>query len=209
MTAALACPAFSPPPHPEADLLSRLRAGDEDAYEAVVATHTGRLLAVARRFLRSEEDSADAVQEAFVSMFRALPSFRGVALLGTWLYRILVNVCGMKLRSRARRPSASLDQVVLATEDDTAVPLSRAETRARVRACIDQLPENHRNVLILRDIEGHDTETTAALLNIRPGAVKTRLHRARQALRRLLDPLFAEEAIDHPDHHGALARRRS
>src|SRR5262245_46119317 len=96
----------------EALLLCRIRAGDEDACATLVRQNAGRMLAVARRFLRCEEDRADAVQDAFLSAFRALDSFEGQSTLATWLHRILVNVCLMKLRSRSHRYSQALDELL-------------------------------------------------------------------------------------------------
>jgi RNA polymerase sigma-70 factor (ECF subfamily) len=164
------------------------------------------MLAVARRFLGCEADSDDAVQDAFVSAFQSLDTFAGNARLATWLHRIVVNHCLMKLRQRKRRRTVSLDGL-LPTFDETGhhtrpvTPwaqhpeerLSQAETRAQVRASIDRLPEPYRVVLLLRDIEERDTEETAELMGISRAAVKTRLHRARQALRTLLEPVFAQE----------------
>lgn len=187
----------------EDQILARLRAGEEDACAALVHTHGGRLLAVARRLLRSDEDGQDAVQEAFLLAFRALGSFQGNSSLGTWLHRILVNVCLTKLRSRSRHPEVPLDDLLPAFDetghhvrpvaewsDQADRHLARAETRAQVRACIDRLPESYRTVVLLRDIEELDTDQTAHLLGLSPGAVKTRLHRARQALRALLEPVL-------------------
>jgi RNA polymerase sigma-70 factor (ECF subfamily) len=198
---------FAREPSDEAELLARLRAGDARACEAFVRQHGGRMLAVARRLLRSEEDCADAVQDAFVAAFRSLHSFEGQSSLGTWLHRIVVNTCLMKLRSRSRKRDVPIDDL-LPTFDETGyhsqpirpwgdqalARLTRAETCAQVRACIDELPEPYREVLLLRDIEELDTEQTAQHLGINPGAVKTRLHRARQALRTLLEPVVLGEA---------------
>jgi RNA polymerase sigma-70 factor, ECF subfamily len=185
----------------DAEMLARVRAGDEIACEALVRHHGWRMLAVARRLLRSEEDSADAVQDAFLSAFRSLDGFEGNAALGTWLHRIVVNACLMKMRSRSRSREVRIDDV-LPTFDDTGhhsrpvrpwdhqalARLTQAETRAHVRAGIARLPTSYREILLLRDIEELDTEQTAQELGIAPGAVKTRLHRARQALRTLLEP---------------------
>jgi RNA polymerase sigma-70 factor (ECF subfamily) len=186
----------------EMELRERIWAGDEGACEELVRRHAGRMLAVARRFLRSEEDSADAVQDAFLAAFRSLDGFAGHSALGTWLHRIVVNVCLMRLRARSRSREVQIEDL-LPTFDETGhhtrpvrswneegiSRLSRAETRVQVRACIDRLPERYRQVLLLRDIEEFDTDHTAQHLGISPGAVKTRLHRARQALRTLLEPL--------------------
>jgi RNA polymerase sigma-70 factor (ECF subfamily) len=160
------------------------------------------MLVLARRFLRTEEDSADAVQDAFLSAFRSLEGFEGNSALGTWLHRIVVNVCLMKLRARSRSREVRIDdllptfdqsghhsQPVRAWDGEAMARLTRAETRAHVWSCIDRLPGAYREVLLLRDIEELDTEQTAQLLGINPGAAKTRLHRARQALRTLLEPI--------------------
>ena len=185
----------------EGQLLTRVRAEDERACETLVRRHTGRMLAVARRFLRSEEDSADAVQDAFLAAFRALDGFEGNSSLGTWLHRIVVNHCLMRLRSRSRSREVRIEDLLpkfdesghhlhsVSTWDDGGLArLTRAETRGEIRACIERLPFAYREVLLLRDIEELDTEETARQLGINCGAVKTRLHRARQALRALLEP---------------------
>lgn len=186
----------------ETALLTLLRDGDAAAFERLVREYSGRMLSVTRRFLANEEDAQDAVQEAFLSAFKALDRFEGQSRLGTWLHRIAVNAALMKLRTRKSRPTErSADdllpkfledghQAVPAVEwrDGGLAALERSETRALVRRSIDALPESFRIVLLLRDIEEKDTEETAELLGMTPNAVKTRLHRARQALRTLLDP---------------------
>lgn len=184
-------------------LLARLRAGDAAAYDEFVRAHSPRMLAVTRRILNSEEDAKDAVQDAFVSAFRGLASFEGGSLLSTWLHRIAVNAALMKLRTRKRKPERSIETLLPQYLEDghhaedfqewnlpVDRKLMRAETRAVVRQCIGELPDNYRTVLILRDIEELDTDETAERLGMTPNAVKIRLHRARQALRTLLDPHF-------------------
>jgi RNA polymerase sigma-70 factor, ECF subfamily len=190
-------------PASERGLLDRLRSGDAIAFEELVRTAGPRLLSTTRRMLRNEEDARDAVQEAFLSAFRALAGFDGECQLATWLHRIAVNAALMKMRRRRRRPEASIEEL-LPTFDDTGhhlssiepwrpeplVELERAEVRDSVRAAIDRLPEAYRTVLLLRDIEEMNTEETARVLGVTENAVKVRLHRARQALRTLLDPIF-------------------
>jgi RNA polymerase sigma-70 factor (ECF subfamily) len=185
-------------------LLSRLRGGDEAAYRELVRENAGRMLAVARRMLRCESDAEDAVQEAFAQAHRALPRFEGQALLSTWLHRIVVNACLMRLRKQRRRRETSIEELLPSfAEDghredagdpwprDALAELEAHEVRAAVRKAIDCLPERHRCVLVLRDIEGLSSEEVAEQLGIRADAVKMRLHRARQALRSLLDPQLA------------------
>ncbi len=185
----------------EGQLLARLRAREDAAYEELVRSQGGRMLAVARRFLDSEEDARDAVQDAFLSAFRSVDRFEGHARLSTWLHRIVVNAALMKLRTRRRKPEKSIEELLPRFLEDghlaePAVPwrgsnpseAEQRELRNLVLHQIQNLPENYRNVLLLRDIEGLDTEETARAVGASPNAVKTRLHRARLALRGLLEP---------------------
>lgn len=181
-------------------LVKALQAGEEAAYEQLVRRHTPRMLAVARRFLQHEQDAQDAVQDAFLSAFKAIDKFKGDSKLSTWLHRIVVNAALMKIRGRQRKPERPIEDLLPKFKEDGhqakrteawAVTIDTAvqdrETREFVRRKIDELPESYRTVLLLRDIEEHSTDETARLLGITPGAVKTRLHRARLALRELID----------------------
>lgn len=195
--------ASATPVDDEATLIAQLRAGDETAFEQVVRAYGGRLLAVARRIVGSEEDARDVVQDAFLNAFRSLDRFEGNAKLSTWLHRIVVNAALMKLRTRKRKPEQSIETLLPAFLDDghheerfqswdepVDKLMERAENRELVRKQIDALPEGYRTVLVLRDIEGLDTEETANVLGLSVNATKIRLHRARQALRTLLAPHF-------------------
>jgi RNA polymerase sigma-70 factor (ECF subfamily) len=183
----------------ETNLLQRLRLGDEAAFEQLVGTYSGRMLAVARGLLRNEEDARDVVQSAYVSAFRGLPTFKGTSRLSTWLHRIVVNGALMRLRSRRRKPEESIEVLLPAfLEDghhsdnfsDWAAQADRLleskQMRQVVRTAIAELPESHRAVLVLRDIEDMTTEEAAVALGISTNAVKIRLHRARQALATLV-----------------------
>jgi RNA polymerase sigma-70 factor (ECF subfamily) len=164
------------------------------------------MMTVARRFLRHEHQAADAVQDAFIAAFKAIDNFAQDSHLWTWLYRITVNACLMKIRSASRARTVSIEDC-LPTFDETGHHTHhprtwnedahdiacRAELREQVRDCIDQLPESYRTVLLLRDIEQRDTDETAQILGCTTANVKTRLHRARQALRTLLEPVMAEQ----------------
>jgi RNA polymerase sigma-70 factor (ECF subfamily) len=185
--------------------LEALRRGDEAAYEALVREHTPRLLALARRYLPEEHDAHDVVQEAFLQAFRGLDRFDGQARLSTWLHRITINCALMKLRARSRRPECKLEDLLprfvedghhaapiaawSAPEDGT---LERAELCAAVRRAIAGLPEPYRDVLVLRDLEGLSTLEAARVIGENENTTKIRLHRARLALRALLDPLLRE-----------------
>jgi RNA polymerase sigma-70 factor (ECF subfamily) len=184
----------------EPALLQGLREGKPDAYETLVRTYTPRMLAVARRMMSTDEDARDVVQEAFLNAFRAMGKFEGQAKLSTWLHRIVVNAALMKLRTRRRKPEESLEPLLPTFKengghaekftqwDESADQIAeREETRQVVRDAILSLPETYREVLILRDIEEMSTDETARALGITANAVKIRLHRARLALRTLLD----------------------
>src|SRR5579863_6868965 len=96
----------------EVALVSRVRSREPAACEILVRTYGGQLLATARRYLRCEQDCADAVQETFIAAFQAIARFEGNSKLATWLHRILVNACLMKLRGRARQPEVSIDELL-------------------------------------------------------------------------------------------------
>jgi RNA polymerase sigma-70 factor (ECF subfamily) len=184
----------------EAQLLAQLRAGDSDAFGLVVERYGGRMLATARRFLNNEHDAEDAVQEAFASALRALDRFNGDAMFSTWLHRIVVNAALVQLRSKRRRAEQPIENLLPRFDQDGAwidepvtwtdasqTILERRDSRQIVRRCIGSLPEIYRSVVLLRDIEELDTEETARSLAITPNTVKVRLHRARQALKRLIE----------------------
>jgi RNA polymerase sigma-70 factor (ECF subfamily) len=200
--------------------LAALQAGDDRAFERLVRAHVGRLHAVALRLLQNPADADEVVQEGFLSAYRNLPSFRGEARLETWLHRIVVNAALQRLRRRKHRIESAgrVEDGVDGTDEGMGVDVdellprfsengypehfhrpwvqtteelaTRAETREQVRRMIDKLPDNYRTVLILRDIEELDTSAVSELLELTPGTVKVRLHRARQALRNLLEHEF-------------------
>jgi RNA polymerase sigma-70 factor (ECF subfamily) len=189
----------------EPALLARMQAGDDGAFETCVRAYSGQLLAVARRILSHEEDARDAVQDAFLSAFKGIGRFEGLSRIGTWLHRIVVNAALSRLRTRQRRPEMSIEDMLPHFGEgehqiDPPTPwkttsvaiLQRQEMRDVVQGCINRLPETYRIVLLLRDIEGLSTEEAAQMLDTTIGVVKTRLHRARQALRTLLAPYFRE-----------------
>ena len=197
---------FSPPkatpPSTDAILVAGLRSGNQHAFEEMVRRFGGRLLATARRYLRSEADACDALQDAFLCVFKSIDTFKGDSQLSTWLHRILLNSALMHLRAKRRCAEAdgiAIDELLprfdaagsWIDERSHSAPahvlFQASETRAMVRRCIDLLPDNYRIVLILRDIEELATEEVASLLDVTPSNIKVRLHRARQALKALLE----------------------
>lgn len=187
----------------EAVLVERLKAGDERAFEALVRRESGRLLAAARRLVRDEAAAHDCVQEAFLSAYRAIDSFEPRSSVGAWLHRITVNAALMRLRKERRLAETPIDDLLPSFDADgwrrdmVDVPkgdpeseLERRRIREFVRARIDMLPDGYRTALVLRDLEGWSTREAAEALGIAEGAMKVRLHRARAALKRLIEPLW-------------------
>lgn len=196
-------------PDDERELLERLRSGDDGAFEQLVRNTTPRLLAVARRITGNDEDARDAVQEGFISAFRALGKFEGHSRLSTWLHRIVVNAALMRLRSKRLKPEESIEDLLpvydargyhvdepstwdaIRVEDvERGEDAPPSATTKLVREALDRLPETYRTVLLLRDIEGLDTQETADALGVTANAVKIRLHRARQAFKTLVEREF-------------------
>ncbi len=189
----------------EQPLIDALRRGENGAYERLIRDFGPRMLAVAKRVVRSETDAEEAVQDAFISAFRAIGSFEGGAKLSTWLHRITVNAALMRLRKAGRIREASIDALLPSFSEEgyarrrpsawrsgDGAELSGEETRALVMEAIDKLPEAYRVVIMMRDVDGLSTLQAAQMLGDTETAVKVRLHRARLALRELLDPHMAE-----------------
>ncbi len=188
----------SPRPVSDDSFVRRLRAGDGEAFEALVRRESPRLLAVARRLLRNEEDAKDAVQDGFVSAFRSLDDFGGRCQVSTWLHRITVNAALMKLRTRRRKPEDSIEDLLPSFLEDGhharhphewrdtgEALLSSQEDREFVRAAIDRLPEMQAHL----DHVVADAERPGHLGRVELLDVAQQQH-ARQALRTLLAPRF-------------------
>ena len=173
--------------------LVRLAAGgDEDAFAALVRRYEDKVYGLALRVLDSPEDAADAAQEAFLSAWRGLPAFRGEAGFSTWLYRLTMNAAVDSLRrNRRQRGQLSLDDGERAPDlaDGGPGPQERAEhaeLREAVAAGLTQLSDDHRQVLVLREVRGLRYEEIAQVLALDLGTVKSRIARARTALRKIL-----------------------
>ncbi|MCB9840397.1 MAG: sigma-70 family RNA polymerase sigma factor [Phycisphaeraceae bacterium] len=193
----------------EADLVRRLKAGQDEAFEELVRSLTPRLLAVARRATRTEADAEDAVQDAFLSAFKAIGLFDGRSTLSTWLHRIVVNAALMKARKASTRRETSIEALLPTFEGGHHTASPRAwtgvgsggdvtegggvgiERRRALWEAIARLPEEFRDVLLMRDVEQMESKAVAAALGISDALVRQRLHRARQALVKMLEPVMA------------------
>lgn len=172
--------------------VARLRDGCTETLREVVEAFTERLSAVVGGILRDRDAVEDVVQETFVKAFYRIQSFKGTSSLYTWLYRVAVNASKDYIKSRRRRPAASLEDLPTPA---TLLPsagrppiegLEQREVRIRVHAAIARLPMRFRTVLALREIEGMAYHDIAAVLNLSLGTVESRLFRARRRLRTLL-----------------------
>ncbi|MBE2998130.1 RNA polymerase sigma factor SigM [Nocardiopsis sp. HNM0947] len=172
------------------ELLTRHADGDDQAFAVLVRRHRERLWAVAVRIMADPEEASDALQDAFLSAFRAAGRFRGEAQVSTWMHRIVVNACHDRLRRRKVRPATptegeTLD--VLANDQDlrggtTHDHASRTETRLVVRDALEHLPLDQRMALTLVDMLGYRVEEAAEILEVASGTVKSRCARGRSKL---------------------------
>jgi RNA polymerase sigma-70 factor (ECF subfamily) len=178
----------------ERELVARLQLGEEAAYETLVRSHGPRMLALARRYFATQDDAEDVLQSAFVLVFRFIGRFEGQSRLSTWLHRIVVNCSLMRIRTRARHPEvlfhlgdlenscvsgafrgkSSLDELV------------HRETRERVRAAVDRLPDSVRPAVALCALGGVSLSDSSRLIGAPRTAVKAALGRGRTALRTML-----------------------
>ncbi len=190
-------------------LVARARAKDEAAFEELVGRYENKLYRLAMRFVRNETDAQEILQDAFLSAWRNLPTFEGRAQFGSWMYRVTVNAALMLLRSRNRHPEVAVDDVEPSALNDAVAEsgqmmrsnadwaqrpddqLQSEQLRKHIQTAADALPEGLRTVFLLRDVEELSTEDTAELLGLSVPAVKTRLHRARLALREAIGHYFA------------------
>ena len=196
----------APPAAEEETELSKLRRGFTSATEKFVRENIGWMLSVARRMLRDNAQAEDCVQDAFSSIFKNLESFRGDSSLKTWMHRIVANQALMVLRRNKRLNEAPIDDLLpvfdergcreeerWTTFETPESLMERSQTRETVTALIDKLPDNYRTILLLRDIEEMSNSEVAELMNLTETNVKVRVHRARAALKKLLEPLLRGE----------------
>ncbi len=190
----------------DADLVARLKAGDQLAYGELVEQNANRIYRVALRMLGNEADAEDVLQETFLSAFKSIDRFEGRASLSTWLYRIATNAALMRLR-RKEPVQVSVDEPIERDDGDLmprqffdfcCLPeetLLREEAQAEMLRAVDELTPALRSVFVLRDIEGLSTQETADALDLSISAVKSRLMRARLKLRERLSRYFAQGPV--------------
>ena len=173
-------------------IVQRVLEGDTNAFEELVLEYEKKVYNVALRMLNNSEDAADMTQEAFIKAYNSLSGFRGDSKFSVWLTRIVSNLCLDFMRSRNRRPTVSLsmededgEDVQLDIADTSQSPeqlLERSLTRESVRRGLQSLPEDYREILLLREIQGFSYEEIAGTLDLETGTVKSRIFRARKRL---------------------------
>jgi RNA polymerase sigma-70 factor (ECF subfamily) len=194
------------------DLVQRVQAGDTAAFRALFDKYHRRAFAVAMGVVKNQDDALDAVQEAFVKVHKNIHKFQGSSSFYTWLYRIVMNVSIDHVRRTSRRKSLDFDERALHEESEVAgdgalVPsvtdanpgkaALRRELGGAIQAALQELPEHHRAVIVLREIEGMSYEEMAEALEVPKGTVMSRLFHARKKMQAALAPyLTGEEASE-------------
>ncbi len=184
------------------ELVSASRDGDRGAFERLVRRHQGRMMNIAFRMTGDYEEACETVQDTFLSAYRSIKKFRGDAKFSTWLYGICINHAKTRVGQRGRRSVFEVTSADLEREDCNDAParpgstfeptdlhasaveqLERKALQERIQRCISDLDPEQREVVVLRDIEGFSYEEIVAMLHLPEGTVKSRLFRARDALR--------------------------
>jgi RNA polymerase sigma-70 factor (ECF subfamily) len=192
------------------DLVQRVQAGDSAAFRALFDKYHRRAFAVAMGVVKNEDDALDAVQEAFVKVHRSIHKFEGSSSFYTWLYRIVMNVSIDHVRRTSRRKNLDFDERTLHEESEVAgdgalVPsitdanpskaILRRELGSAIQAALQELPEHHRAVIVLREIEGMSYEEMAEALDVPKGTVMSRLFHARKKMQTALAPYLSGKAV--------------
>ena len=186
-------------------LVDKVKNGEYQAFESLVTRYESKVYRLAIRMLRHPQDAEDALQETFLQVYRGLPGFEGRSAFSTWLFRLATNACLMKIRHRATEPSKLLPlEDYLPRQEQGEIPqmvdwaarpedaLLSKESREKMMEALEKLPPEYRAVFILRDMEGFSNAETGETLGISVAAVKSRLHRARLALRGMLSDYFEQ-----------------
>jgi len=190
-------------------LVARAKQKDFEAFETLVERYQDKVYRLAFRFMRNETEAKEIVQETLLSVWRKLDGFKGDSQFSSWLYRVTANAALMRLRTQRRHPEVSTEELdpsfldrggpaaygqVNSPGDNWARrpddELQSDELRKQLQRAIDDLPEIYRTVFLIRDVDGFSTEETAEALDISVPTVKTRLHRARIALREAISKYF-------------------
>ena len=175
-------------------LIEQIKNGDLNAFEQLIARYETRVYTIAYRYVGNHSDASDLAQEALIRVYRSIGAFRGDSAFLTWLYRVVTNVCKDELRRRARQNTISMDEMlergqapaVQTAEKPPEEAVLRKEWQEEVQVILNSLSEEHRTVVVMRDIQGYSYEEIAGFLECSLGTVKSRLNRARNLLKERL-----------------------
>ena len=189
----------------EEALVQELQGGDLEAFDKIVKLYQKKIYALSFNLTRNAMDAQDVTQEVLLTLFRKINTFQGNSAFSSWVYRITLNASYMKLRSKKKDQSISLDDLlptyngagfqqekIQDWSENTESLLFTNETKSVIKKATDQLPEKEKVVFLLRDVEGLSTEKVSEILELTIPAVKSRLHRARLILRKKLSNYFGE-----------------
>ncbi len=185
----------------DAELVARVKAGDKKAFDLLVLKYQRKIMRLLSRMIRDQAEVEDVAQEAFIKAYRALPQFRGDSAFYTWLYRIAINTARNWLSSNSRRPSTpssyenedgeTFDEMDNLTDNTTPESeLASRQIAQTVNKAIEDLPEDLRTAIVLREIEGMSYEDIAQSMNCPIGTVRSRIFRAREAIATKLRPMM-------------------
>ncbi len=185
----------------DAELVARVKAGDKQAFDLLVLKYQRKIMRLLSRMIRDQAEVEDVAQEAFIKAYRALPQFRGDSAFYTWLYRIAINTARNWLSSNSRRPSTpssyenedgeTFDEMDNLTDNTTPESeLASRQIAQTVNKAIEDLPEDLRTAIVLREIEGMSYEDIAQSMNCPIGTVRSRIFRAREAIATKLRPMM-------------------
>jgi RNA polymerase sigma-70 factor (ECF subfamily) len=184
-------------------LVDEFKAGDVSAFEEIISRYESKVMNLALRFTRNQEDAEEVMQDVFTTVYRKIDGFRGQSAFSSWLYRIVVNAAFMKLRKRKQTQTVSLEDLapavkqycierdVLAGQHSHSLAVNR-ELQEVLQRAIDRLPDQYRAVFVLRDVDGLSNQETGEILNLSIPAVKSRLHRSRIMLRKKLQRYYED-----------------
>jgi RNA polymerase sigma-70 factor (ECF subfamily) len=186
-------------------LVREFKEGNQQAYNQIAERYQKKIYALSFNLCRNQMDAQDVTQEVLLTLFRKIDTFQGKSAFSSWVYRITLNATYMKLRSKKKDPSVSIDDLMPSMNgagyqqekitdwsENTESLLFTNETREIIQKAVDLLPEKEKVVFILRDVEGLSTEKVSEILDLTVPAVKSRLHRARLFLRKKLSNYFEE-----------------
>jgi RNA polymerase sigma-70 factor (ECF subfamily) len=184
-------------------LVNKFKDGNIAAFEEIISRYEAKVMNLALRFTRNQEDAEEVMQDVFTTVYRKIEGFRGQSAFSSWLYRIVVNAAFMKLRKKKQSQTISMEDLApavkqycierdnLATAHSHGIAVTR-ELQEVLQRAIDKLPDQYRAVFVLRDVDGLSNQETGEILDLSIPAVKSRLHRSRLMLRKKLQRYYED-----------------